>query len=554
MSDTLDRSAVPRLTRGNARITIAAAALIVCLGTTGLGAQPTLEKTVDSRDPVPGAPGASWKSSFPFINPFFDAVVDGDEIAFIGSSSELGAFREGVYLRRGGSLQVVADSRTIRPGTFVPFGGGVWRVALDDRMLAFVNENFDSRRAGVYRYGDGGLQVIADQTTTIPGREPNHFVSFGEVAVHQGEVLFGGGTHYYFGAWQEEGLYRAAGGAVTRVVDAATPIPGGSGNFALVGWLGMDASGFAFTMPHRNSTWEDGIYWSLGAGLQAVADLSTVAPHSGTPFQSFDAFGYDARAVAFKASADGKEAVYLYDGQLRVIATQQTPYPGAGQNFDGFFNRVATSQGRVAFIGFWNPPGQLSKFGLVVVDGGELTLIVEAGGVLDGRVVSDLDLVQGGFDWPHLAFTVLFEDGTSALFRYTAPEGDNPPPPPPPSPPPPPPGPWLTTPELPGFQVKARFTTGGDAIAGQPVTPCLGETLCVAGALPDRAELFVRVVGPKPNGKLWPTLVKFSTTRIEVWIEQTGSGVVRYYELPEVTPGEQLLSLDGLADKLGFDP
>jgi hypothetical protein len=129
-----------------------------------------------------------------------------------------------------------------------------------------------------------------------------------------------------------------------------------------------------------------------------------------------------------------------------------------------------------------------------------------------------------------------------------------PPPPPPPSPPPPPPGPWLTTLELPGFQVKARFTTGGDAIAGQPVTPCIGETLCVAGALPDRAELFVRVVGPKPNGKLWPTLVKFSTTRIEVWIEQTGSGVVRYYELPEVTPGEQLLSLDGLADKLGFDP
>jgi len=40
MSDILDKSAVPRLTRGNARITIAAAALIVCLGTTGLSAIP----------------------------------------------------------------------------------------------------------------------------------------------------------------------------------------------------------------------------------------------------------------------------------------------------------------------------------------------------------------------------------------------------------------------------------------------------------------------------------------------------------------------------------
>jgi len=172
-----------------------------------------------------------------------------------------------------------------------------------------------------------------------------------------------------------------------------------------------------------------------------------------------------------------------------------------------------------------------------------LTLIVEQGGVLDGRVVSDIDLSQGGFDWPHLAFSVAFADGGSALFLYTVPVPD----------PSPPAGPWLTTSELPGFRVKAQFTVGG-VIAGQLVTPCIGETLCVAGSVPDRAELFVRVVGPKPNGKLWPTLVKFSTSRIEVWIEQTGSGVVRYYELPAVEPGEQRLSLDGLADKLGFEP
>lgn len=524
-----------------ARTTIAAAALIACLGSTGLGAQPALEKIVDSRDPVPGLPGASWDSFLPF----FDVAVDGNEIAFIGSSSEPDDFRGGVYLRRGGSLQVVADSHTIRPGTGVPFGEDFWRVALDDGMLAFVNEDRLEQRGGVYRYGDGGLQVIADHTTTVPGGEPNHFLSFGDVAVHQGQVLFGAGTHYYFAVWHQDGLYRAAGGALTRVVDGATPVPGGSGNFALVGEVERDASGFAFTLPNSDNSWEDGIYWNLGAGLQKVADLSTVAPHSGTPFERFDAFGYDERAVAFKALADDETAIYLHDGVLRLIASPQTPYPGAGQNFAGFANRLATSKGRVAFIGFRNPPGQPSKDGLFVADSGKLTLIVEQGGVLDGRVVSDIDLSQGGFDWPHLAFTVAFAEGDSALFRYTAAEAGDPPPPA---------GPWLTTPEIPGFRVKARFTTSGGAIAGQPVTPCIGETLCVAGSLPDRAELFVRVVGPKPNGKLWPTLVKFSTTRIEVWIEQTGKGVVRYYELPEVTPGEQLLSLDGLADKLGFDP
>ena len=543
MSDILDGSAVRRLTRGSvlARTTIAAAALIVCLGSTGLGAQPTLEKIVDSDDPVPGTPGASWNGFLPF----FDVVVDGDEIAFIGSSTESDDFREGVYLRRGGSLQVVADSHTIRPGTGVPFED-FWRVALDDGVLAFVNEDRLQQRGGIYRYGDSGLQVIADRTTTVPGGEPNHFLSFGDVAVHQGEVLFGAGTHYYFAVWHQDGLYRAAGGALTRVVDGATPVPGGSGNFALVGEVGRDASGFAFTLPSSDNSWEDGIYWNLGAGLQKVADLSTVAPHSGTPFERFDAFGYDARAVAFKAVAGNQSAVYLYDGNLRVIASPQTPYPGSGQNFAGFANRVATSKGRVAFLGFRNPPGQPSKDGLFVADSGKLTLLVEQGGVLDGRVVSDIELSQGGFDWPHLVFTVAFAEGGSALFRYTAPEGVEPPPPPPS----PPAGPWLTTSELPGFRVKAQIAGS----AGQLVTPCIGETLCIAGAVPDRAELFVRVVGPKPNGKLWPTLVKFSTSRIEVWIEQTGSGVVRYYELPAVAPGEQRLSLDGLADKLGFDP
>ena len=120
--------------------------------------------------------------------------------------------------------------------------------------------------------------------------------------------------------------------------------------------------------------------------------------------------------------------------------------------------------------------------------------------------------------------------------------------------PPPPGGDWLTTSALPGFRVKARIQSGNDPIAGTKVEECIGETLCVAGALAGRAEVFARVVGPKPNGYLWPTIVKFSTSQIEIWIEQTATGAVRYYELAAVAPGADLLRLDGLADKLGFSP
>lgn len=118
----------------------------------------------------------------------------------------------------------------------------------------------------------------------------------------------------------------------------------------------------------------------------------------------------------------------------------------------------------------------------------------------------------------------------------------------------PPAGPWLTSAELLGFRAKVRITAGAQSIQGSSETDCIGETLCVSGAVAGRSEAFLRVVGPKPNGKLWPTIVKFSTSQLEVWLEQTASGEVRYYRLDAVAPGSTTLVLDGLADKLGFDP
>ncbi|HUP48242.1 MAG TPA: hypothetical protein VNA04_05570, partial [Thermoanaerobaculia bacterium] len=62
------------------------------------------------------------------------------------------------------------------------------------------------------------------------------------------------------------------------------------------------------------------------------------------------------------------------------------------------------------------------------------------------------------------------------------------------------------------------------------------------------------MVGPKPNGNLWPNVVKFSTSRVEVWIHQIATGTLAYYDLPPVAPGTQRLALAGLADKVGFLP
>jgi ELWxxDGT repeat protein len=122
------------------------------------------------------------------------------------------------------------------------------------------------------------------------------------------------------------------------------------------------------------------------------------------------------------------------------------------------------------------------------------------------------------------------------------------------SPPPPPPADAIeiSAPELGAYRLWVRISAAG---AVQPVrreAACIPETVCVSGALPGRSELFVRIVGPKPNGRLWPTLVRFSTSTIEVWIEQLGTGELRHYRLEGAAPGSS--DLDGLFDRHGFEP
>ncbi|HUP43689.1 MAG TPA: hypothetical protein VM599_10825 [Thermoanaerobaculia bacterium] len=117
----------------------------------------------------------------------------------------------------------------------------------------------------------------------------------------------------------------------------------------------------------------------------------------------------------------------------------------------------------------------------------------------------------------------------------------------------PPPEQALSSPELPGFRIWVLITApSGEPRWGAMEANCLAETLCASGALPGRVEALVRVVGPKPNGFLWPTLVKLSTSPVEVWIEQVSTGVIRHYVLPGASPGDD--TLPGLFDRFGFEP
>jgi hypothetical protein len=94
--------------------------------------------------------------------------------------------------------------------------------------------------------------------------------------------------------------------------------------------------------------------------------------------------------------------------------------------------------------------------------------------------------------------------------------------------------------------------TGGGQPGVRRETACVGEALCASGAVRGRTEVIVRVVGPRPNGRLWPTLVRFTTSRVEVWIRQVSSGLILYYDLPALPSGDETLA--GLVDRQGFAP
>lgn len=113
--------------------------------------------------------------------------------------------------------------------------------------------------------------------------------------------------------------------------------------------------------------------------------------------------------------------------------------------------------------------------------------------------------------------------------------------------------PPITSPAVPGFRFWVRITPPlRDPIVGTREGACIPETVCVSGALPGRTEVFLRAIGPRPNGLLWPVVTRFTPSLVEVWIEQASTGDTRYYALPATAADSG--DLTGLFDRDGFVP
>lgn len=112
---------------------------------------------------------------------------------------------------------------------------------------------------------------------------------------------------------------------------------------------------------------------------------------------------------------------------------------------------------------------------------------------------------------------------------------------------------WLTTAEQPGFEFQVEITPpASPVVTGAKEDQCIVEALCVSGALAGRPEVFVKIIGPRPNGFLWVQISRFTPSQVEVWVRQVSTGEVNYYLLDPVDPASDDVS--GLQDRDAFTP
>lgn len=123
-----------------------------------------------------------------------EPVFDGSTVVFwAGGGGHVNGHRErpGIYAFTAGGPIRVADNTTPVPGDGNPFKGFGQRPAVDGDVIAFTGVNDSVQGLYVYNISDQTLEVVADTQTIAPGTTTN-FWSFLEISVSGGRVAFMG--------------------------------------------------------------------------------------------------------------------------------------------------------------------------------------------------------------------------------------------------------------------------------------------------------------------------------------------------------------------------
>jgi hypothetical protein len=291
------------------------AVLVVVTAAGNAGAGVGFSKIADDSTPVPNQPGNFLSFSIP--------AISGNTVAFESGSHDA----DGIYTGTVGTVGAVrvTDSSTAQPGqsgNFEIFNSP----SISGSTVAFEGSSV-AGLGGIYTgtAGTTGAARVADTSTAVPSQSGNFTNAFGNPAVSNNTVAFGG---KYSGG---QGIYTGTAGTTgaSRVADTSTAVPNQAGNFVGFGSPAISGNTVAFEGGYSSG---QGIYTGTAgtSGAVRLADTSTPVPNQ--PAGNFLSFSsspaISGNTVAFGAESHSTDGIYtgtVGGTNLSVVADGSPP-------------------------------------------------------------------------------------------------------------------------------------------------------------------------------------------------------------------------------------
>ena len=260
---------------------------------------------------------------------------------------------------------------------------------------------------------------VANSTTPIPAGT-GEFTSFGNTAsIHNGNVVFRGG-----GEDGQQGIYFWQNGVITRIADASTQVPNGSGTFAFLSFFAYTVRDGNILFHGAGTNGENGLYQWKNQNLSKWIDHTDLVPGNGGNFTSFRLPFQTQDTVSFIGYGENDHSgVYTKtESGISKIVDSNDPYPG-GTGTLGFSSEAPMEDDTIAFWAF--DRGQAGMNGIFVFAEGKITKLAEVGSTAPGtgQTFSSLNSPPA-IDDGKVYFTGRLEDASNAIFRSSV-DGSN---------------------------------------------------------------------------------------------------------------------------------
>lgn len=403
------------------RVTLAAACVLTCFafGERSSAAVVTFETVVKTGDPIPNSGGLTYAR----VN---GTTLSGGTVAFLGRDSDTTPTVTGIYSSTGGTISTVVTTNTAIPsgtGNFTGFGS----VTASNGTLAF-DGNGASSQSGVYTVplSGGSPSVVVNTATPIPGGSGNFTAVFSS-NLNGGAVAFEGN-----GSFPQNGIYTApsTGGSASLVANTSTAVPSRSG-FQFSGFnspvVGSDGT---VVFQGTSAGGFQGLYSSSGGTLTALVDSNVMMPGTSDNFAQIGgpSVATDG-SVVFRGQGSTLDPVtgvaptgiYKSDGgMLSILADLNTMTPDGVGDFIYFTPAaVAVSGANFAFLAYDEFAPMMAREGLYVSRNGEIIPIMFLNEMFDGRMPSIVLIGRNSLEGDTLAFSVGYTDQTWGVYTAT---------------------------------------------------------------------------------------------------------------------------------------